>query len=308
MRVLITGALGFVGRHLAAELQASGHTTVLLDKLEPPKSGFVSDLPYYQSDLADAELLLKILKEVRPEACVHLGGIAFVPLSWTDPAQVMQVNLVGTINLLEALRKAAPETRFLLASSAEVYGRVPAEAPLTEDARPLPENPYALSKFAAEEMVRLYSQAYGLWGVAARPCNHIGPGQSPSFVVASFARQLHAMVSGKEAKLMRVGNLDSKRSFLDVRDVVRAYRLLIEQPQAEPLYNVALEADVSIREILNSLIAEAGIEPDIETDPKLYRPTDSLPLLDVRRLREKTGWSPKFSLQATLRDIWNSFP
>ncbi len=254
-------------------------------------------------DLADAAQLQQAVAEIQPEGCIHLAGLAFVPIGWSDPARMMQANLIGTINLLEALRRGAPQARLLLISSAEVYGRALPPAPLTEDAPLLPDHPYALSKSAAEGMAFLYERRYGLPALAARPCNHIGPGQAGDFAVPSFAAQLREMVAGKRPPVMQVGNLDSRRVFLDVRDVARAYRLLMESGVPGQAYNVAGGEEVSIRGVLDMLCRAAGIQPRVEIDPARFRPTDRLPLLEGARLERATGWRPQIPLEETLRDI-----
>ncbi len=302
MRILVTGACGFAGRHLVAELLAHGHDPAALDLAAPP-SAFPPSVLYRRADLADAAQLHQAVAEIQPEGCIHLAGLAFVPIGWSDPARMMQVNLIGTINLLEALRRGAPHARLLLISSAEVYGRTPPSAPLTEDAPLQPDHPYALSKSAAESMAFLYERRYGLPALAARPCNHIGPGQSGDFVVPSFAAQLREMAAGKRPPVMQVGNLDSRRVFLDVRDVARAYRLLMESGVPGRAYNVAGGDERSIREVLDMLCRAAGIQPRVEVDPARFRPTDRLPLLDGARLERATGWRPQIPLEETLRDI-----
>jgi GDP-4-dehydro-6-deoxy-D-mannose reductase len=305
MRILVTGACGFVGRHLVAELLAHRHEPVALDLGECP-ADFPATVSYHRGDIANAGQLRQAVAEIRPEGCIHLAGLAFVPIGWSDPARMMQVNLIGAINLLEALRHGAPEARLLLISSAEVYGRKSLSAPLTEDAPLQPDNPYALSKSAAESMVFLYGRSYGMPTMAARPCNHIGPGQSADFVISSFAVQLRKMASGACPPVMKVGNLDSLRMFLDVRDVVRAYRLLLEDGIPGQAYNVAGGEEKSIREMLELLCQAADVQPRLEVDPARFRPTDRLPLLDASRLTRETGWRPQIHIAQTLRDIMAS--
>ncbi len=302
MRILVTGACGFAGRHLVAELLAHRHDPVALDLAGRPP-GFPPAVSCRRGDLADAAQLQQAVAEIQPEGCIHLAGLAFVPIGWSDPARMMQANLIGTINLLEALRRGAPQARLLLISSAEVYGRQPLPAPLTEDAPLQPENPYGLSKSAAEGMAFLYERRYGLPAMVARPCNHIGPGQAGDFAVPSFAAQLREMAAGRCPPLLKVGNLDSRRVFLDVRDVARAYRLLLERGVPGRAYNVAGGEEVAIREVLDLLCRAAGLQPRLEVDPARFRPTDRLPLLDGGRLARETGWRPQIPLAETLRDI-----
>jgi len=298
MRDLVTGAAGFVGRHLAAELKNAGHETVLSDVR--------AHCPEIRSaDLRDPEALCNLVCKSKPDACVHLGGIAFVPVGWENPELVMHVNLIGTIHLLEAFRLHAPAARLLVVTSSEVYGRKPADTPLTEDAPFAPSNPYGVAKAGADLTALLYAKRYGMPVMTARPDNHTGPGQSPQFVATAFAQQLLDIRKGKAASCIKVGNLDSIRNFTDARDVARAYRLIIEKGHAGCAYNIASGNMAKIRSILEMLCEIAEVQPDIIVDPDRFRPADALPALDTARLREHTGWSPKTPLRTTLSDIFN---
>ena len=298
MRVLLTGAAGFVGRHLAAELTHTGH--------EPVLSDVRTGIPGIRAaDLRDPDALCSLVRDTRPEACVHLGGIAFVPVGWDDPELVMDVNLIGTIHLLEAFRLHAPAARLLIVSSSEVYGRRPVETPLTEEAPFAPSNPYAVAKAAADLTALLYAKRYGMPVMTARPDNHTGPGQSPQFVTTAFALQLLDIRRGTSAGSIKVGNLNSVRNFTDVRDVARAYRLILEKGYAGCAYNIASGNMAEIGSILDMLCDIAGIQPQITVDQERYRPADALPALDTARLRNHTGWTPQIALRVTLSDIFN---
>lgn len=301
MRVLVTGAKGFAGQHLIHELLDAGHIPYGLD-IHP-----VTNLPESQSftgDLRNPDQILDIIQTIKPDACIHLGGIAFVPAGWTDPQLVFSVNLIGTINLLEAIRKESPETRTLIVSSAEVYGCEPSKDVFTEDTPLSPANPYAASKMGADLTALLYARRYKLPIMTARPANHIGPGQSESFVASSFAHQLAQIALKKRPPVMRVGNLDSNRDFTDVRDIVHAYRLIIEKGQPGMAYNISSEIPVTIRTLLDNLCQAAGVTPTIEIDQARWRPADSLPLLSSERLRDHTDWTPHIPLIQTLQDIY----
>jgi GDP-4-dehydro-6-deoxy-D-mannose reductase len=216
----------------------------------------------------------------------------------------MHINLIGTINLLEAFRLHAPAARILVVTSAEIYGREPAPAPIPETAVPQPANPYAVSKLGADSTARLFARRYDMPIITARPGNHIGPGQSASFVASSFAHQLAAIAQHRQESVMHVGNLDSERDFTDVRDVVRAYRMLLQKGVSGHAYNIASGHRTAIRDILDGLCRTAGLQPEIRVDPERWRPADTLPLLDITRIREQVGWMPRISLAQTLDDIY----
>jgi len=299
MRVLVTGANGFVGRHLVRDLTAAGHEVWQLDRT------FSENITsrHIVADLLDGDLE-HIVASVNPQGCIHLAGIAFVPVGWQDPAKVLAVNLIGTVRLLEAFRSKAPDARLLIVSSSEVYGRRNRGAPLTEDAPLAPENPYAVSKEGADMSARLYARRYAMAVMCARPDNHCGPGQSRNFVVASFAAQFAAIAAGNAPAVIRVGNLQSERDFSDVRDVARAYRLILEKGRPGSAYNIASGQRTKIAAIVEKLSRISGVSPRIEVDPARFRPADSTPILDTARLRRETGWAPRYDLETTLTDVF----
>ena len=300
MRVLITGAGGFVGKHLAKELRTHGHTPFGFDRC-----GAGDDCAeFVYGDLLSGGELESLITTAEPQACVHLAGAASVPRSWEDPAATFETNVGGTLRLLNLLARHQPRARILAVSSAEIYGSG-RTGPLTEDALPDPANPYALSKAAADRMALLLADRQGLDVMVVRPENHIGPGQSEDFVTMAFARQVARLAAGKQETL-RTGNLDSRRAFCDVRDVASAYRLLLYKGRSGQAYNLSAAPPFPVRELLDGLCALAGIAPRIETDPQRYRPTDSRPALDSRRLQEHTGWRPRYQLEDTLRTVWQS--
>lgn len=301
-RVLITGAAGFVGRHLIKEFEAYGYTVFTTDVVAEPGA-----LPNYKkADLCNRDELCALVREVKPTACVHLGAISFVPDGDKNPAFLLSVNVAGTVNVAEAIRQHAPGCRLLFVSSSQVYGPVAsmdaADAPISEDAPLLPLSMYAISKVAAERAVLAYGNSYGMEVMIARPANHTGPGQSPRFATVAFAKQVLAYKSGSQDKLC-TGNLESIRDFTDVRDVVKAYRLIIEQGKAGNAYNITTDTRIKIGELLAMLQELCGTNAPVETDPALYRPTDASQRLDYSKLREHTGWAPSYNLKQTLQDI-----
>ena len=305
MRVLVTGSSGFVGRHLVRHLVESGHEPLCFDLIEPV-GGQTASLRTHIGDLQDVAGIAQHVRTLKPDGCIHLGGIAFVPMGWTDPGLVFSVNVTGTINLLEAFRAEAPAARMVVVTSSEVYGMTPRKEVITEKHPLTPSNLYGVSKMAADLSAQLYAKRYNMPIVVARPLNHIGPGQSPRFVTSAFAEQLIDIAHGKKKPAMRVGNLETERDFTDVRDVARAYRLLLEKGRPGEAYNITSGTRVRIRTVLDQLCELAGVHPQIDVDPQLYRPTDSSPVIETVKIREEAGWRPEIPLRTTLQDILGS--
>ena len=304
MRVLVTGAGGFVGKHLLRELRQAGHVPLALD-LEPCTAPEAE--ASYIADLRNADSLRAALSKADADACIHLAGIAFVPTGWTDPELVFDVNLNGTVNLLESLRHQGAGLPTLVVTSAEVYGRDPRPGLIHEQSAFHPSNPYAVSKLAADLTALLYARRYAMPVMTARPGNHIGPGQSIQFVTSAFAEQVIRIRRGRAENLIKVGNLDGERDFTDVRDVVRAYRMIIEKGRPAHAYNIATGHPVKIQLMLDILCRLAGIQPNIQVDPERYRPTDNPPILDIAHIRDAVGWEPRIPLETTLQDILDDF-
>lgn len=254
------------------------------------------------ADLADPGAARRAVREAAPEVVHHLAALAFVPAAWRHPAATLHANVTTTLNVLEAVRLDAPGAAVVVASSGELYGP-PARLPVGEDAALRPQNPYAVSKAAADLLAGFYADAHGLRVVRARAFNHAGPGQEAEYAIASFARQTaRALVAGERNAHVVSGNPASRRDYTDVRDVVRAYRLLGEGA-APGAYNVCSGRSASVREIVALLAEVAGLPLDHEVDPALVRPHE---VLDVRgdpgRVHEATGWSPAIPLRRTLED------
>jgi GDP-4-dehydro-6-deoxy-D-mannose reductase len=277
--VLVTGPEGFVGGHLRAELG---------DAFVP-----------FEGDVLDGGRFAATVREVRPDAVVHLAALSSVADSWEDVTAVWRVNVLGTVTVAEALRAEAPGARLLFVSSGEVYGRPP-QVPTPEDAPVAPISPYGASKAAAELAAQQVSSELDV--VIARSFPHIGPGQDERFAVASWAGQLARL--GAEGGELRVGDLDVDRDFTDVRDVCRAYRLLLDPVVEAGTYNVASGTPVSIRRVLDALVDEVGVQVSVVRDEARLRPAD-VPTVagNPERLRAATGWSPEIPLGQTLRDV-----
>ena len=291
MRVYVTGAAGFVGRRLVAHLRDADFEVVNGEE---------------EVDVTDPTLLEPDLIRARPEAIVHLAALSSVAASFHDPAAFFRVNFLGTRCLLDIVSRKLPEARVLLVGSADQYDSAGAGArPYAETAPMRPRSPYARSKAAAEQLGTLAAER-GLDVVRIRAFNHTGAGQSDTFVASSFARQVAEIAAGRREPVMRVGNLDSVRDFLDVADVVEAYRMLLDRSVPCDVYNVASERGVELRVLLDELLELAGVSPKIETDPERMRPTDQL-VGDATRLREATGWKPRIALRDTLAALLASW-
>ena len=286
MRALVTGATGFVGRHLVAHLAAAG-----------------DEVTISEAEVTEPELLEADFCQRRPDAVYHLAAQADVRASFTDPAATLRVNVEGTFNVLDAARRAGA-ARVVVVSSADVYGRVePADVPVDEAAAMRPVTPYGASKAAAEMVCVQAGLGRGLDVIRARAFNHLGPGQSDRFVAAALASRIAAN-ERTGAEEVRVGNLQARRDFTDVRDVVRAYRQLAERGAPGEAYNVCSGTARGIYELAEALIARAGHPMRLTADGKLLRPVDVAEVRgDPSKLRDATGWRPEVPLERTLDDL-----
>ncbi len=255
-------------------------------------------------DVTDPAALRGALVDSEPDAVYHLAALTHVGRSYDEPSEVVRVNALGTLSVLEAARVCPRAPRVLVVSSAEVYGRVGEEdLPLREESPLAPVSPYAASKIAAEFLAIQAHLAYGLETIRVRPFNHVGPGQSTDFAVPALAsRIVDAKKSG--ATWIPVGNLDAKRDLTDVRDVVRAYRMLVIDGMPGSVYNVSSGRSIGIDDVANRLLELADADLELRPDPKLVRPVDVPVLLgDSSKLEKETGWRPEIELRQTLDDV-----
>lgn len=296
MRALITGSQGFVGGYLRRELEDNGYEVIGLD-IRPGEETV-------QADLLDAERLTQLIGELKPDAVFHLAGQADVARSWKIPRRTVEINVIGALNLLEAVRAYRKDVRVLLVGSSDQYGDLGEAGQYVSEALAMnPQTPYAVSKKAQEEMAKVYARAYGLHICMTRSFNHGGAGQREGFLIPDFAAGVTRVEKGL-AKCLKVGDLTSRRDFTHVKDIVRAYRLIAEKGAPGEVYNVGSGTVYSAREILNKLCAMAVCPIPVEQDPGKMRPSDT-PVIccDRSKLTAHTGWEPEIPLDVILWDV-----
>jgi GDP-4-dehydro-6-deoxy-D-mannose reductase len=305
--VLITGAAGFAGRHLTDLLSGIGADVVAWHRPGAGAAPQQQGVRWQAVDLVDADAVSRAVASVRPKAVYHCAGAAHVGKSWEQTAPTFEINVRGTHNLLEGLRRAGVRSKVLIPGSATVYRS--SDQPMTEDQPLVPHSPYALSKLA-QEMTGLRARADGLHVTIARSFNHVGPRQDPFFAASGFARRIADIEAGRWEPEIAVGNLEARRDIHDVRDTVRAYRLILEHGADGRAYNVCSGRAISIGTLLDKMLAHARVPIRIRVDPARYRPND-VPLLlgDPTRLTTELGWLPEIPLDQTIEDLlgyWRS--
>lgn len=312
LKALITGATGFVGSYLADYLKRNTAMAVY-----GTDARAASTLPphiverfdgLYQMDVRDPIATHELFDMVRPDYIFHLAAQAHVPTSLHAPWETLETNIHGTLNVLESLRNHK-KARVLMIGSADVYGVfAPEDLPLDENQPFNPANPYSVSKAAQELLSRQYHLTYHLDVIMTRPFNHIGPGQNKEFALPNFADQIVQMERGSMPPVLHVGNLSAARDFTDVRDVVRAYTLLIEKGEAGQVYNVCRGQAYELRELVEQLIRLAQVEVEIQIDSERLRPVE-VPVIigDASRLKSRTGWEAEIPIEKTLQDILTHF-
>ncbi|UFQ00254.1 GDP-mannose 4,6-dehydratase [Pseudomonas fitomaticsae] len=289
--LFVTGLSGFVGQHIQSRLQGDDASWRLLP----------CDSPY---DLTKPDSLTDLWPQL-PDAVIHLAGQTFVPEAFRDPARTFDINLLGTLNLLQALKARGFKGTFLYVSSGDVYGQVEESAlPITELQPPCPRNPYAVSKLSAEFLSLQWGLSEGWPVLVARPFNHIGTGQKESFVIASAARQISRIKQGLQAPQLEVGDIDVTRDFLDVGDVVSAYFALLDKGTPGQVYNICSGHEQSIRSLIEQLGDLAEVELQLVQDPARLRRADQRRVCGShQRLTRTTGWTPQITTQQSLRAI-----
>ncbi|MCA8961499.1 MAG: GDP-mannose 4,6-dehydratase [Planctomycetes bacterium] len=315
MRVVVTGADGFVGAYLCGALHARGDEIIPLvlrpcDGLvvrldQDPTISHRLSIPTHVVELPDRPRVAEILRHTEPDAVVHLAAVSAVPDSSRAPDYARRVNVEGTADVAGAIAEHCPATRLLFTSSCLVYGPTPIEAQPVDETTPVhPNNEYGRTKLEAEHAIVSLRDRFETAPIIVRPFNQFGPGQSPSFVLSSFARQIERIRVGLEPPVLRTGNLEVRREFLDVRDVVAAYLGLLDAEAADGVFTVASGRPQLLRGLLERLSQIAGVEFEVETDPARLRPND-LEVLSgsARRLEQTTGWKPHRTIDESLRAL-----
>ena len=303
-RVLIFGAGGFVGSYLCKEFLNNGYKVSGTDKGEG--SALPSEVDFYKTDLMQADEVKKLIGQIQPDIIVNLAAISSVGASWNMPQTTMAINVIGALNIMEAARKSEQKPRILFVGSSEEY--VISENPLDENTQLNANNPYGISKVTQEQLAKLYREQYGLKIYCVRPFNHTGIGQRDTFVLPSFCKQVAEIdKSGKDGKI-QVGNLKVKRDFSHVKDVVRAYRMIVESDNCNQIYNVGSGNAYSLEDMLTYIIGLSDQNIEIEVDQNRNRPTDQ-PVIccDRSLIGKELGWEPQYNVYDALREMYESY-
>lgn len=303
-RVLIFGAGGFVGSYLCKEFLNNGYKVSGTDKGEG--SALPSEVDFYRTDLMQANEVEKLIGQIQPDIIVNLAAISSVGASWNMPQTTMAINVIGALNIMEAARKSEKKPRILFVGSSEEY--VISENPLDENTQLNANNPYGISKVTQEQFAKLYREQYGLKIYCVRPFNHTGIGQRDSFVLPIFCKQVAEIdKSGKDGKI-QVGNLKVKRDFSHVKDVVRAYRMIVESDNCNQIYNVGSGNAYSLEDMLTYIIGLSNQHIEIEVDQNRIRPTDQ-PVIccDRSLIGKELGWEPQYNVYDALKEMYEYY-
>ena len=307
MKALITGAAGFVGNHLARllldkDIEVWG---TLLNDREKMDEDIAGRVHLMTCDIRDAGQVRSVLTTCRPDYIFHLAAQSNVARSWENPTETFEINVLGTIRLLDEIACSAKDAKTLLVGSAEEYGKAAAsQGPIKENTPLDPVNPYGASKAVVSMLFKQYWVKFGLPLIYVRAFNHIGPGQAPGFVTVDFARQIAAIETGAGEPVMKVGNLEARRDFTDVRDVVKAYWALVTHGSPGEVYNVASGRAVAIQKILDILLRQAAVKIEVRQDEAKMRASDIPGLLgDITKIEAETGWKPTITVEQSLKDI-----
>lgn len=309
-KALITGIAGFVGSHMAELLLSKGFEVyglcrprTKMDHIESIKS----KLHLEDADLMDSHSLYTTINNIKPDYIFHLAAQSFVPTSWGSPAVTLEVNVVGSANVFEAVRQAGIDPVIQIACSSEEYGLVHEnEVPIKETNPLRPLSPYAVSKLAMDYLGYQYYESYNMRIIRTRGFNHTGPRRGDTFAESTFAKQIAMIEKGKQEPVIYVGNLEAQRDYTDVRDMVQAYLLAVEKCEPGEVYNIATGSAIKIADVLNMMLAMSTVKVEIRQDPKRMRPSD-VPILigDNSKFVAKTGWAPTIPFKKTAEDLLN---
>ncbi len=307
MKAMIIGGAGFVGAYLTRHLHDDLKWEVVVTKM--PQEQIKANVKVVNLNILESDKVVSLLQEEKPDYIFHLAAQSSVAVSWKNPGLTVDVNIKGAVNVLEAVRIMEKPARVLLIGSGEEYGHIlPEESPIKETNHVRPGNIYAATKACQNMLGAIYAEAYQMDVMMVRAFNHIGPNQAPIFVVADFCKQVAEMEAGMREPVMQVGNLSAKRDFTDVRDVVRAYGLLVQYGKAGETYNVGSGQAIAIEQILQMIVSKSALDIQIEIDPEKLRPVD-VPIIeaDTQKLVQMTGWKQEISLEQTIQetlDYW----
>lgn len=315
MKSLIIGGSGFVGAYLIRHLCNDLHQEVIVTKMPQETINVngvdMSEIKVMDLNILDKDAVLRLFQQVDPDYIFHLAAQSSVAVSWKNPSLTIDVNIKGAVNILEALRNLERKPRVLMIGSGEEYGHIrEGDTPIVEENVLRPGNIYAATKACQNMLGGIYAKAYRLPIIMVRAFNHIGPNQISQFVVADFCKQVADIENGRQEPVIRVGNLSAKRDFTDVRDVVRAYALLVEKGIPGETYNVGSGHAVEIKSILDMIIEQSSVQIEVETDPDRMRPVD-VPIIeaDTNKIEKITGWRPQIELKTTIcetLDYWRA--
>ncbi len=310
MKVLITGITGFAGSHLADYILEHIKGAKIFG-IERPRSRrdnvkhIRERIKFFDCDIKDYSSVKLIMKKIKPDLVFHLAAQTFVPTSWTAPAETLATNILGELNIFEAIRDVGINPRIQIAGSSEEYGFVcKKDLPIKETCPLKPLSPYAVSKIGQDYLAYQYVKSYGLKAIATRGFNHTGPRRGESFVCSNFAMQIVKIEKKLQSPKIKVGNLDAIRDFTDVRDMVKGYWMILQKGKPGDVYNICSGEGIRIRDVLKELLSLSNIKIKVEEDKKRRRPSD-VPVLigDNSKVRRQTGWKPEIPFKNTLRDL-----
>ncbi len=307
IKAMIIGAAGFVGKYLAQELM-NNNFEVYVTKL-PHEQIAIDEASVYDLNILNKNAIVDLLYQIRPDYIFHLAAQSSVSVAWGNPTLTIDVNIKGSVNVMDAVRELYYKPRILMIGSGEEYGHIkPSEIPISEENKIRPGNIYAATKACQNFIANIYSQAYGMNVMMVRAFNHIGPGQASAFVVSDFCKQVAEIEMGLKEPIIKVGNLEARRDFTDVRDVVKAYVLLIQKGKMGETYNIGSGQAYSIQEILDKIILMSNKEIKVEIDQNKIRPVD-VPIIvaNIDKIKQSTGWEPEIPVEMTIKetlDYW----
>lgn len=303
-KVLIFGIGGFVGRYLANEFLNHGYNVYGSDMNN--NGTLPVSVEFYEANLLDAGSVHTVVQRICPDMIINLAAISSVGQSWSIPQITMSVNVIGALNIMEAAKRCDPMPKVMFIGSSEEYEV--SDKPLNESTPLNANNPYGISKVAQEQFAQMYSKNFGLQIYCVRSFNHTGVGQRDSFVLPSFCKQVAEIEKSGKPGVIEVGNLTVKRDFSHVKDIVKAYRMIIESDDSSIIYNVGSGQTFSLRELLNYIVGLSGADIQIKVDPKRFRPTDQpMVCCDCTLIKSRLGWEPKYSVFDALKEMYEFF-